>query len=489
MLKQRALNATLWSGADILVRQGVQFAVTIALARLLTPGDFGTVALLALFIGLAVTFVDGGLSAALIQRQDIEHTDESTVFWFNLGAGVVMAGALWLVAPCIAAFYDKPILVALMWVMAVNVVLGALGTIHSTLLVKRLDFRTRMKAGSIAALLSGIIAIWMAWRGWGIWALAAQTIAMTGITTALLWMLLRWRPALVFSLASLRKLFAFGGYHFASSLLDTGYARLYTLLVGRFYGVGALGYYTNAVSTQQLPEGFIASLFGRVMLPLFSGVAADKAKLRRGMQLAVRVAMLANVPMMLGMAAVAAPLVRTLFGPQWLPAVPILRVLCLAGVLLPLHLINLHVLMAQGHSRLMFRLEVTKKALGVILIVTGAFFGVMGIAWSQVIFSAVAFAINAHYSRRLLDYGVAGQARDFIGVLVVGVIMSAMVYSVSLAWHARPVIELLGLVALGIGIYAGGVWIARLAVRDEIIMLLRGLAKQTERNINQAEPS
>ncbi|MGH8396981.1 MAG: MOP flippase family protein [Gammaproteobacteria bacterium] len=473
MLKQRALSATLWSGADILLRQGLQFVITIVLAHLLSPSEFGTIALLVLFTGIATVFVDGGFSAALIQRQDVNHNDESTVFWFNLCIGAVVALGLWAAAPAIARFYAQPILVPLMVVLALNVFLGALGAIHATLLTKRLDFRTQMKIGVVATLVSGSIAIWMAWKGYGVWSLAAQAIGMTTVTTTLLWLFNHWYPNLSFSRASARKLFGFGGYHLGSSLLEIIYVRLYTVLVGRFYGVRELGFYNNADNTKQLPAGFLTNVLSRVAFPMFSEAAEDKVKLRRGMQLAVRGTMLLNAPMMLGMAAVAEPLVRTLFGAQWLAAVPILRVLCLAGLLWPLHVLNLNVLMAQGHSRLMFRLEVTKKVIGVVLLCVGALYGVLGIAWSQVVFSVMAFTINAYYTWRFLDYGIGAQLRDFWALLCIAAVMSAIVYLASVAWHATPAVELIGLVVLGAVIFLTTVWLLRLAAVQDVVTLFR----------------
>lgn len=473
MLKQRALSATVWSGTDILLRQGLQFVVAVTLARLLSPSDFGTIALLALFTGIATVFVDGGFSAALIQNQDVDHVDESTVFWFNLAIGLVVALALGIAAPAIAAFYGQPILVPLMAVMALNVFIGALGAIHRTLLTKHLNFRIQVKIGAIAAVASGVISIFMAWHGYGVWALAAQVILMTGISTSLLWLWHPWRPGWSMSGVSARKLIGFGGYHLASSLLEIVYSRLYTVLIGRFYSARALGFYNNADTTAQMPGGFLTGVLTRVALTMFSVAAEDKAKLRRGMQLSTRAMMLINVPMMLGMAAVAEPLVRTLFGERWLSAVPILRVLCLAAVLLPLHVINLNVLMAQGHSRLMFRLEVIKKLLGVLLICAGALFGVLGIAWSQVIFSSLSFFINAHYSRRFLDYGVGAQLRDFGPVLGVGIAMAIIVYLTSITWWMESMLELFTLVILGAVLFLAAAWMLRLAALNDVAALFR----------------
>jgi O-antigen/teichoic acid export membrane protein len=468
MLKRRALSATLWSGADIILRQGLQFVVLIVLARLLSPSEFGTVALLALFTGLAAVFVDGGFSAALIQRNDVDHTDESTVFWFNLAAGAAAAICLWAAAPCIAGFYHVKVLLPLTEAMAANVFVGSLGAIHSTLLSKRLDFFSQMKVGCIAALISGATAILLARAGYGVWALAAQVLTMTAATTCLLWLFNPWRPAWVYRRASMRKLFGFGGYHLASSLLEMAYARLYTLFIGRYYGVRELGFYNNADSTKQLPGGFLSSVLTRVSLPMFSAAAHDAAMLQRGTQLAVRGMVLLNAPMMLGMAGAARPLVVTLFGTPWLPAVPILQVLCLAGLFWPLHVINLNVLMAQGHSRLMFRLEVAKKLLGVVLLVPGAIYGVMGIAWSQVVFNLIAFVINAYYTGRLLGYGARAQFRDILPVFCVAALVGGGVYGVSIRWRYDTPLMLLGLILIGAAAFFAVASIARLDALHDI---------------------
>ena len=248
-LKTKALSATLWSGADILMRQGLQFGISIALARLLSPEEFGTIALLYLFTGIASAFVDSGFSSALIQRQDITHTDESTVFWFNLAIGALVAISLWAAAPLIARFFVLPVLLPLTGLLALNIFLSALGSIHGTLLTKHLNFRVQMKIGAFSSLISGAIAITMAYYGYGVWALAAQTLAATILTTLLLWCLSPWRPALVFSKRSVRELFGFGGYMLASGLLDIIYNRAYTLLIGHFFGVKKLGFYNRADGT------------------------------------------------------------------------------------------------------------------------------------------------------------------------------------------------------------------------------------------------
>lgn len=471
MLKKRAFNATLWSGADILLRQGLQFGVSVALARLLTPSEFGTVVLLGLFTAVAGVLVDGGLSAALIQRQDTDHTDESTAFWCNLGIGTLAAGVLLLIAPFVAGFYKLPVLEPLMRLMAANVFIGALGAIHVTLLRKRLQFRRQMLMGAAAALVSGSLAITMALRGFGPWALAAQIVSMTTVTTALLWITGGWKPALAFNGASARKLFAFGGYYMAANLLDVAYMRLYTLVIGKLSGPRDLGYYSNADTTVQLPGGFLSGVFGRVVFPMFSAATGDPATLRRGKQFGVRAMMLINVPMMFGLSALAAPFVRTVFGERWLPAAPILQVLCLAALMTPLHMINIHALLAHGQSRLLFRIEIAKKVIGVALMLAGSYFGLLGIAWSQVVYSVASFVLVTHFTAPLVDYSAMRQLRDAAPALAIGLVMAVLVVALDRVWDAPAPLKLVALTAAGATFFGLAAWTLRIAAVRDVLTL------------------
>ncbi|MGH8488242.1 MAG: lipopolysaccharide biosynthesis protein [Gammaproteobacteria bacterium] len=472
MLKHRAAAATAWSGADILIRQGLQFAVSIALARLLGPEEFGTIALLYLFTGVAGVVVDSGFGSALVQQQDITPVDESTVFWWQLGAGFLAACVLVASAPAIAGYFSEPLLVPLMASLALAVVAGAAGGVHAAMLTRRLDFRTQLRAGAVATLVSGLVAVAMAWNGSGVWALAAQVVTMAAVNTAMLWWLTGWRPKRVFSVASMGRLFGFGGYLLAANLSDMVYTRGYNLLIGKLHGVRELGFYSRADGTQQLPVAGLSAMLSRVALPMFSAAAADRAQIRRGAELAVRAVMLLNVPMMLGLAAVAEPFVEAVFGPKWLPAVPILQVLCLAGVLWPLHVLNLNMLLAQGHSRLVLKLELPKKLIGICLLVVGSLLGVMGVAWSQVATGLIAFAINAHYSRRLFGYGAATQLRDFFPAMAVALPMAAIVYAIGRWWHAGAVTELFALAGLGIVVFSAFAWTAGLKAVAEVRALV-----------------
>lgn len=443
MLKRQALVATLWSSGDLVSRQGLQFLVTLVLARILTPADFGLVAMLALFVGLAGLLTDGGLSLALIQRQDVDHADESTVFWSNLAIGLVLTAVMFLSAPMIAGFYAAPMLEPIAQTMSISPLLHASSAVHFALLTKKLDFRTQARAGIVGSLAAGTITIWIAIEGGGVWAVALQPLLLSALTSGLLWFHHPWRPAPIFRWASLHKLGTFGGYVLAANVSELVYSRLYTLVAGRSFGASPLGHYSNAESTRQLPANFIGSIVSRIALPILSRVNHDRELVRRGVELSVRTVSFVNAPTMLAISVLAEPIVLTLYGQQWLPAAPILRVLAIAGVLYPLHLINIQALLALGHARLVFRLELAKKALGVSLLILGARHGLEGIAWSQVIFSIAVLAINAHYTQRLVGYGLIAQLRGFAIPLFVAVLSAFAMCVATFPIVLEPWIEVL----------------------------------------------
>ena len=455
MTQAKARSAVFWSALDTFLRQGVSFFISIILARLLLPEDFGTVALLAIFMGIANLFVNMGLGLALIQRQDITHTDESTVFWFNLLVALVMTLGLIALAPWIADFFDLPVLVPLTRVLALTILLSALGTIHGTLMTKRLDFRTPMKVGVTTTLVSGGVAITMAWAGYGLWALAGQSLAGAIVGTSLLWLVSPWRPRLVFSAQSFKRLFGFSGWLFLSWMFDVVYQRGYTLLIGKFYGTYDLGIYNRADSTQTTASGVLTDVVSKVAFPLFSSVHQDLERMRRGMRLAVRSMMLITAPSMFGLAVLAEPFIIIVFGENWVSAAPILQVLCVVGLFYPLHVANLNVLQAQGYSRLFFKLEIVKKMVGVTLLVTGSFFGIIGIALARSLGSFISLFINGYYTGKYLDYGMWRQLTDCASSIVISLIMAAILLWAQGFYDDLTALRMLGLVVFGAIVYIG----------------------------------
>jgi len=431
-LKRKSVSAVAWSAVDIFARQSVQFIISVILARLLAPEQFGVIAMLGLFIGLAGTLVNSGFGSALIQKKSLTDEDTSSVFYFNLFASFVMALLLCALSPWIARFYRMQILEPLACFMALNLFLGSFGAVHWALLNRDLDFRTQMRISVTAAVISGALAITLAATGWGVWSLAIQTVVSTVISTICVWWWRPWRPRFIFSFAALRSMFRFGSYLLFSGLLDTAYTQFYTLVIGKFYSARDLGYYARADGTRMLPTNVISTIVSRVAFPIFSAASGDRNLLQRGMRKAVESLMLVNLPLMLGLLAVSRPLVLTLFGEKWLPCVPYLRVLCLAGILWPLHVINLNLLNAIGRTDLFFRLEIIKKVIGFSVLLIAANISILAMAWSSVLLGVVSYFLNAYYTGVHLGYPASRQLRDIFPLVLASGFMFACVWPLTL---------------------------------------------------------
>jgi len=452
-LHQKSTSAAKWSALDVFMRQGVQFFVSVVLARILAPEDFGVIAMLALFIGMASIFIDSGFSSALIQRQNTTLTDESTIFFFNLAMGAVVASLLCAAAPWIASYFKQSVLQYLTYAMAFNLFFGAFGSIHNTLLTKEMNFKVTAKVGLVASLLSGTLAIIMAYQGYGVWSLAGLTL-VSGITTVLLlWLWHPWRPIWLFSIESLRSYFRFGGYQMAAALADVFSTNLYLIMIGKMYSVRDVGFYDRAQRTQQLPITLMMGIINRVAYSTFATVAEDKARLVRGLRQAQAISMFVNMPVLVGIIILAEPLVLTLFGAQWSSCVTILQVLALGGLLWPLHVLNLNILMAQGRTDLFFWITIFKKVVTISLTVAASFYGVMAIAWAQVAISIFAYFVNTHYTKELLGYSGWKQLSD-LGMNFAAVIpMAVAVYFVRDTMQLLPLIELAVASVVGTVIY------------------------------------
>lgn len=478
MASQRTAHATAWSAVDVFARQGVQFAVTVLLARLLTPADFGAIVLMSLFTGVALTVAEAGVTTSIVQRPTVTDDDTTTALWLTTAVAVVMAAALGLAGPLIADYYDSPELRGLAVVLAVNVVIASCGFVPTALLQRELDFRVIAMSGAFASLTSGLLAVVLAHQGAGVWALAGQQLALSAVGTALVWLMGGWRPRGRITRATSEALLRSGRYVMPANLLDIVFVRSYTVLIGRSYGVSDVGYYSRADQTQQLPIQMLSIIFGRVALPLFSRAGEDRSGLRSSARRAVRCLMWINVPMMLGLAVTAEPVVAVLFGPRWEPAGPIFAVLCLAGVLWPLHVINLQVLVAQGELRLFFRLEVAKKVVGITLIVLGAQLGLTGLAWSQVAFGVLAFLANAHYTRVLVGYGALRQLYDVAAGAVGAVVVAGAALVVSRAWDGSPAVELVTVLGGGAAVYVLLSWAFGLRAWSDVTSVARAALRK-----------
>lgn len=445
------VRAGLWSTLDLGLRQGVQFVASVILARLLLPADFGQIALVVFFSGFSAIFVQGGLPEALIQSRVTTRQEESSVFWWNVAGSIVFAAGLVALGPFLGSFYHAPALPGLMIVAAGMTVTASLGGVQTALLTRELRFDLITRAGVVSSLTSAAAAVGAAWMGAGIWALAIQMATAAGTYTAMIWLVGPWRPLLHFRLATIRRLLGFGGWLSLSTALETLYTQGFALLLGKLYGLRELGLYNRAAGTQQLPATVFSAVIARVAFPLLSLRNDDPAAMRAGLRRANDFTMLVNVPVMVGLALLPDLVIEVLFGAKWLPAAPILAILAWSGAVFPLHVINLQALLAQGRTRTYFRVEFTKKAVGLSAVLVGSFFGVFGLALAQLGASIIALAINTAPTGRSLGYGLFGQLRDIAGIVWAAGVMAVVVVVL------RPVVALSPLPQLAVLMAAGGV--------------------------------
>lgn len=470
-LTHRATRAAWWSAAEIAARYGVQFVVMVVLARLLQPSDFGLMAMLLVFTTFAALLAEGGLGSALIQKQSTTANDETSVFLVNLCAGSLLGILLWMMASPIADFYAQPRLVPLLHLMVCVLPLGAMAAVPNAVLTQRLDFRTRATAELLASLCSGLLALWLAWRGYGVWSLAWQAVAGAGLRALLLWMFSGWWPSGRFDRHAFAGLFRFGGFLLLANVLNVAALRLQSLLIGRLFDARALGFYSMAQDTQQAPAQFINGLLNRVGLPMLSAVAGQPAKLAGALRLSLRLSMFVFAPCMAAIAVFAEPLIVALYGKGWEPAAPILAILALAAIFWPLHVLNLVAIAARGRSDLVLKLELAKSLVSIPLVLIASPFGVMAVAWAVLASSLACVIINTWYSRVLLDCGLQLQLRDLMPIFFLILFAVSVGLSVKVVTHgffAGPLIALGSLVAF----YVAGAAFFRLRAWRELVEFL-----------------
>jgi O-antigen/teichoic acid export membrane protein len=473
-LTHRAAHAAWWSALEITARYSVQFIVMVVLARLLAPADFGLIAMLLVFTTIAVLFVDSGFGTALVQKQDTSDDDETTVFLSGIGISIGVGCILWFCAPLIADFYAQPQLVPLTRLMVFVLPLSALAAVPDALLTQQMDFRARANAEIIASLCSGAVGVTMAWRGFGVWSLAWQSIISIALRAAMLWLYSHWRPRGRFRIKSLRGLFAFGSYMLMANLLNTISMRLQSLLIGRLFNSSVLGFYTLAQNTQQAPAQFMSNVLNRVGLPVFSSVADQPAKLVGALRLSLRVAIFVFVPCMVGIAVIAKSLITVLYGARWAPAAPLLSVLAVAAMFWPLHVLNLAAIGARGRSDLVFKLEVIKRVASIPMIVAGSFFGTMAVAWAVLAASVFGVMVNTWYSHKLLGYGMLAQLKDQSATLLLSTIAAGVAWLAS-HWLMHAPIALAVAVLAAATTYFGGATLGKVAAFHELLDILQTL--------------
>lgn len=434
-LKRKTVGGVIWSSIERFSVAGLQFVIMIIMARVLTPEDYGMVAMLQIFIAVSQSLVDSGFSQALIRKLDRTQTDLSTVFYFNIGIGVFLYLVLFFSAPLISSFYNTHQLVPITRVIALGMVFNSLAVVQRAVLTIKIDFKTQMRASVLAAVISGIVGISMAYTGFGVWAIVAQQVTNLGINTLVLWIVSKWSPAKVFSMESFKEMFVFGSKLLLSGLIDTIWRNIYLIVIGKAFSKADLGYYTRAHQFSDFPSANLTSIFQRVTYPVLSTIQNDDVRLATNYRRVLRVTAYIIFPIMTGMAAVSTPMVRILLTDRWLFTADLLKIICLSMMFYPIHSINLNLLQVKGRSDLFLRLEIIKKIIGIIILVITIPMGLLAMCIGQIFSSLFSLAINTHYTGKLINVGFIKQMEDLIPILALSLVMGVVSYLVMMPFE------------------------------------------------------
>lgn len=427
-LKKKTVKGTLWSTVERFSVQGIMFVVMIIMARILTPADYGLVGMLTIFIAISQSLIDSGFSQALIRKQDRSEIDNSTVFYFNIGVGIILYIILFLLAPLIAKFYNEPLLIPITRTIGLSLILNSLVVVQRAMLTVQLDFKTQAKASLSGAIISGVIGIWMAYSGFGVWAIVWQQISNFAVITALLWILSKWKPIWAYSWKSFNELFSFGSKLLASGLLDTMYRNIYLIVIGKVFKASDLGYYTRANQFADFASSNITGIFQRVTYPVLCTIQEDDKRLAEVYRKLLKTSAFVIFPLMLGLAAVASPMVITILTEKWLYSAVLIQILCFSQMWFPVHSINLNLLQVKGRSDLFLRLEIIKKIIGVVILCVTLPFGLIALCWGMVANSMITLIINTHYTGKLIHLGFIAQIRDLLPILILSSVMALTVF-------------------------------------------------------------
>lgn len=418
----------IWRFAERCGAQLVSFLVSVVLARILAPEDYGTIALVTVFTAILQVFVDSGLGTALIQKKDADDLDFSSVFYFNFAMCLLLYAGMFIAAPYIAIFYEDMTLTPVIRVLSLTIVISGIKGIQQAYVSRNMLFKRFFFSTIGGTVFSAFLGIGLAYAGYGVWALVAQQLSNTIIDTLILWITVKWRPQKEFSWKRLRTLFSYGWKLLASSLLDTVYNNLRNLIIGKMYSSADLAYYNQGDKFPKIIVTNINTSIDSVLLPTMSNEQDDRKRIKSMTRRAIKTSTYVMAPLMMGLAFCAESIVKIVLTDKWMPCVPFLRLFCISYMFWPVHTANLNAIKAMGRSDWFLKLEIVKKIVGLFFLLSSMWFGVMAMAYSLLLSSILSQIINAWPNRQLLGYGYLEQVRDFAPGILLAVGMGIGVY-------------------------------------------------------------
>lgn len=444
-LKKKTVSGIIWSAVEKFSTQGVQFIFGIILARLLTPNDYGIIAMLTIFLMVSQTFIDSGFANALIRKIDRTEKDKSTVFFFNIFMSIVCYAVIFFAAPFIADFYKMAELTLILRVLALRLIIQSFSSIQITNLTIQLNFKKQAKISLTSAVLSGVFGVYFAYNGYGVWALVYQALFGTSLSAVLYWSIARWRPTSFFSRDSFRYLFGYGSKILASGLLDTLYNNIYSLVIGKFFSPAELGKFSKAQHFAAFPSSTVTSILQRVSFPVLSTLQKEPNRLRSGYLKFIDASTFLIFPLMMGLLALSKPLTLFFLTEKWSGMIIFLQLLCLSMMWYPVHAINLNLLQVLGRSDLFLKLEIIKKIVGVAILCITLPFGLIAMCLGKIVTTWICLFINTYYSGKFLQAGFGVQMKFLLPTFFNSLIMAAIVVGITSMLPEKGYILQLGL--------------------------------------------
>ena len=452
-LKNKTVKGAGWSAIDNISQYIISFFVSLILARLLSPEDYGLIGLITIFTVISTTIINGGFTSALIRKKNATDKDYNTVFIVNVVVSILLYFILYISAPYIAVFFSRTELVALVRVQSIGLVIASFAIVQRAKLIKKIDFKTQTNITVISSILGGIIGITCAYLGMRVWALVVYNLSLLCLSTLFLWFFNRWIPNFHFSKQSFNELFGYSWKLLFSGLLDSVWKEIYQLVIGKFYQPIQLGYFTRANQFAALFSSNLTNIVQRVSFPALSELQDDSIKLKEAYVKVIKLTMLVTFTLMMGLAAIAEPMIEILIGSKWLPCVPFLQILCFQMILYPLHAINLNMLQVKGRSDLFLKLEIYKKIVAVVPLGLGAFVGIYWMLWSSVVTGGISYYLNAFYSGKFVGYSFINQVKDILPSFCIAAFMAVCIYLFTmLDWNPFAIITVQLLIGFVISI-------------------------------------
>ena len=474
---RKTLTNFLWRFAERCGAQAVTLIVSIVLARILTPNDFGTVSLVMVFTTIMQVFVDSGLGTALIQKKDADDLDFSSVFYFNFAVCLSLYAVMFLVAAIIAVFYNDTSLTSIIRVISLTIIISGMKGIQQSYVSRNMMFKRFFFATLGGTIFSAFLGIGMAYAGCGVWSIVAQQLSNTAIDTLILWITVKWRPKKMFSWERLKCLLSYGWKLLASSLLDTVYNNLRNLIIGKIYTSADLAYYNQGDKFPKVIVTNINASIDSVLLPSMAGQQEHRDRVKSMTRRAIKTSTYIMAPLMMGLMFCAEPVVKLLLTDKWLPCVPYLRIFCFTYMFWPIHTANLNAIKAMGRSDLFLGLEIVKKVVGITLLLLTMRISVMAMAFSLIISSVFSQIINSWPNWKLLDYNYFEQLRDILPPIIIALLMGVVVYFVGLLQLPTIIVIFIQIIT-GAAIYIGVSLVLHLEEFEYLFGMIKSFLKR-----------